>query len=766
MKLTDLLEAKIEGVAFLYTPEDRIIGKAKTVHRDAMIQAMKDLGMNPETDYDEFEFMLGDDVIEGFYTDTGEFLDREEAAKAVRLADYFKDKDHMVDTNYYDSEDVFHGRTEIKEAQFRKPIIMYHGTTTHALRSIMTHGVVPNPPAKYWDRDKDPGSEAFPSRASIGGSYWSTNMMTAWSSSTSAMRKFNSYPMIVCAMIREQAGLADEDSQTNVIPRAFAEMIHKVHPGLARDAYGVAAMYYYDDPQYREQMLEVFAKSLHDLLEGTGPLNRKLTDMVFEAFLMRIISHAMEKSARGSLYGIAYHLRKIKNQPEIPPTNVAEDNYARAIDLLTRRYKASAYKPEGGAGAHTLRTEYVIGFRGAQKIICILQLWDEESKAGPFDRPLILHYGKVPDDFMDQYYERISSSHFPGVMTPKGEWVIQPSEPIGRRMAAETANPIGKLYPIIDKGKTTEFHTIGYWFKPSTGQHLTVDWGLSDPEADPDASHHYDVFLKNLSLFGANWKAGPGFTRTDDVVEYANSQGWVRVGFNNRGQLSIDAASPRDGALTAQWIAKHHEQPITQIGLVVDGKWHDIKGVGVQQFMKTGRIPRTIQNLREVVRDDQDHGEALRQTGFWGRRGAGCIIIAKDTGRILLPFRSKRPPPGRTTGHVEQPHTWGTWGGAIDRGENPIEAAQREVQEEAGYRGPVQMIPLYVFKRGEFHYYNFLAVVQNEFEPVLDWETETSTWVYPGEWPQPLHFGLAALLKDPKSAHTIRTLRKKFIQGK
>ena len=59
-----------------------------------------------------------------------------------------------------------------------------------------------------------------------------------------------------------------------------------------------------------------------------------------------------------------------------------------------------------------------------------------------------------------------------------------------------------------------------------------------------------------------------------------------------------------------------------------------------------------------IIENDSEHRAELNRTGFWGKQGAGCIILAKDTGRICLPHRSQ---------YVEQPGTWGTWGGAIDK---------------------------------------------------------------------------------------------------
>lgn len=144
---------------------------------------------------------------------------------------------------------------------------------------------------------------------------------------------------------------------------------------------------------------------------------------------------------------------------------------------------------------------------------------------------------------------------------------------------------------------------------------------------------------------------------------------------------------------------------------------------------------------------DHLHKKVQDKTGFWGAQGAGCIIASARTKRILLPFRNAE---------VNEPHTWGTWGGAIDPGEDPAEAVRREIQEEAGTALSVSLTPLMVFRKGSFAYHNFLAITDNEFRPLLNWETEASRWFKFGEWPSPLHFGLAGLLQDGPSMEKVK----------
>lgn len=160
---------------------------------------------------------------------------------------------------------------------------------------------------------------------------------------------------------------------------------------------------------------------------------------------------------------------------------------------------------------------------------------------------------------------------------------------------------------------------------------------------------------------------------------------------------------------------------------------------------------------------DDEHGQALEETGFWGRAGAGSIVMAKETGRLLLPLRSDE---------VLEPGTWGTWGGAIDPNEDPQSAARRELQEEAGFTGELELVPLLVFKATDsggqvtFRYHNFLAIVDSEFEPKLNWEAAEFRWVEPAKLPRPLHPGLQALFDDHASVDIIQAARAKAATGK
>ena len=81
-----------------------------------------------------------------------------------------------------------------------------------------------------------------------------------------------------------------------------------------------------------------------------------------------------------------------------------------------------------------------------------------------------------------------------------------------------------------------------------------------------------------------------------------------------------------------------------------------------------------------------------------------------------------------------------------------LERVLRELAEEAGLAAPEEIIPLFVFEHTSgFRYYNFLVTVAAEFEPNINWETQGFEWFVFGDWPEPAHFGLIALLSDTAS---------------
>jgi 8-oxo-dGTP pyrophosphatase MutT (NUDIX family) len=184
------------------------------------------------------------------------------------------------------------------------------------------------------------------------------------------------------------------------------------------------------------------------------------------------------------------------------------------------------------------------------------------------------------------------------------------------------------------------------------------------------------------------------------------------------------------------------------------------KGVDKKLAFKAGIISEAKQ-LIGILESTLSEDDMWTDDGYWGTGGAsGVLVIAKDTGRILLAKRSYA---------VDQPGTWGNIGGAIQRGRDgeymqPLESAKNEFEEEAGraLTGATKFVPIYVFQDGSFQYFNYLAIVPNEFNPKPNWETEYFEWFTLPEFLKlpKKHFGIQSIINDSKSMRAIRRYAK------
>lgn len=154
--------------------------------------------------------------------------------------------------------------------------------------------------------------------------------------------------------------------------------------------------------------------------------------------------------------------------------------------------------------------------------------------------------------------------------------------------------------------------------------------------------------------------------------------------------------------------------------------------------------------LKESNNDITTDYEVFTNDRFWGTIGAGILPYCTTTKKFLIAYRSE---------FVNEPNTWEIWGGKLDDQEtnDPKEAAVQELKEETGYSGNVKLIDAHIYeqeKEGKviFTYYNYIGLIDKEFNVTLDWENEGYKWVDISELYQisPKHFGLESLLTNSK----------------
>lgn len=90
------------------------------------------------------------------------------------------------------------------------------------------------------------------------------------------------------------------------------------------------------------------------------------------------------------------------------------------------------------------------------------------------------------------------------------------------------------------------------------------------------------------------------------------------------------------------------------------------------------------------------------------------------------------------------PLWWSCPAGAIEPGEDPVDAAIREAAEEAALVGPYMIVMQLVEPRQPFHH--FIALVDRELPVRLNWESCAYGWFPIDALPEPLHPGWAEVL--------------------
>lgn len=169
------------------------------------------------------------------------------------------------------------------------------------------------------------------------------------------------------------------------------------------------------------------------------------------------------------------------------------------------------------------------------------------------------------------------------------------------------------------------------------------------------------------------------------------------------------------------------------------------------QYGATVEEPRY--SLRLAASVDGFRGRTA--TRFWGRAGAGMLIVCPEDRTALLTLRS---------GSVMDPYTWGIPGGAIGKGgfyENEggpsakfkadatRQGAERETLEELSVlpRG-VQELGTTVFRSGTFTYTTYVVGVSLEEKKRLssqirlNWENDDAQWFPLNVLPDDLHSGV------------------------
>lgn len=302
-------------------------------------------------------------------------------------------------------------------------VVMYHGTASKYLDSILSSGLEPSPKKRSWAADE--GGFYHASRKSIGGIYVTTNLMTASSSALRTAQGSKSNKLYVVMDIHPNSLIGDEDDfmmNAQISSNEYQLSILNAYSILLKNKAFLqhAVKQEYGD-YYLKSMQELYEKAKTKFIEdslrsikykmnGMHPsLEARLRELYqsgFDICLARQGAHldpyTFKKGFWEALSGFGHDLDGFIS-PQ-PSKEVAETAYLAFQDKVSRSAKQIAYKNEDKFN-HTARIMEPIRFHGRNRILCVVEEVLDTSQGGYRAKGLKVHYGELPDKFKTDWQQ-------------------------------------------------------------------------------------------------------------------------------------------------------------------------------------------------------------------------------------------------------------------------------------------------------------------------------------------------------------------------
>jgi len=149
----------------------------------------------------------------------------------------------------------------LQERRIQRTVYMYHGTSSRFLRSILKHGLLPDPGHKSW--------VGYHNLASLGGVYMSIDRDTAAEAARAAVNKHGGEPIIIKISVVPDSGTPDEDDVINTILKATYET-YKDRPKYTYNPVSRSARLLRDKfkmPEDSEAIIRYIVTTALDILE-------------------------------------------------------------------------------------------------------------------------------------------------------------------------------------------------------------------------------------------------------------------------------------------------------------------------------------------------------------------------------------------------------------------------------------------------------------------------------------------------------------------
>lgn len=311
---------------------------------------------------------------------------------------------------------------------------------------------------------------------------------------------------------------------------------------------------------------------------------------------------------------------------------------------------------------------------------------------------------------------------------------------------AETLPAIQKIKDRLKKNKTMQEIFAKYDVDISEIDTIPVCFAELDVSARTD---HAIIYL-NWEMYDGNLEEDDHYlvheighylqqTTGDGPTEGSTDDTYLDNEFEQEGfQIQTKYLSEtRNDDAAEQYIEKvldHHEVPEKEH---VERK-KELLDFAARRWVN--KIKSFSRNFTKTAAPGDETWNTEEGKVFWGKQGAGVLLVCLEDNTALLLQRSER---------VEEPGTWGIAGGAIASDEDSQAGAIREATEELGSLPKLEaLIDTVEFVQGKFKYDSHLYAVSLEEKKrwtptiALNWENTNARWFPFDALPANLHFGV------------------------
>ena len=308
-----------------------------------------------------------------------------------------------------------------------KPVLAYHGTCDIFLREILKKGMVPDPAKRTWGEDPQASAMQI-SRVSLPGSYWTTNLMTAKSSSTTTAKKLEGNPLFIIAYVMPETGVADEDS---MLFDFISEIGGRFE--IFRELRTIAKVW---GEIYKTNKRDFIKKKYDEaikILHNKWAINPDLKPIPYKEFYNMIDTYIERQTwasykeysntlpSSSVLYEWKRGFTEVNDidwdsvpEPEdvLESKNMAEaeNNFKKVQDDLGRYYREIALQMRGDEFNPTMRILEPVTYSGRNRIICIVRV--TPLGTDKYKDELEVVYGEVPTQFIKDWEARVGEARW------------------------------------------------------------------------------------------------------------------------------------------------------------------------------------------------------------------------------------------------------------------------------------------------------------------------------------------------------------------